>query len=187
MIDAKDFAINKHKEHGNSKHFEEHLNKVFKLVKQRRYSLPKYIGDLQPQEHFPFHLKMKQAAYLHDLLTHTDTTFEEIEEAFGTSVATIVSHLTYENKFNDYNKNLCHNLERYKKLRFEIFEEWAALALKPVDRLVNWRDAIENNDKETSDRYLKEYPIFRESVYYAGTYKPAWDQLDSLYEREMEK
>ncbi|MFQ6752614.1 MAG: HD domain-containing protein [Clostridia bacterium] len=77
---------------------------------------------------------MLVAALLHDTLEDTDTTYEEIYETFGDSVADIVDELTSD-------KEACKRIGKgkYLKIKMQNMSE-EALTIKIADRLYNMRD-----------------------------------------------
>lgn len=182
-MNAKEFALKKYEEISQDDRTVSfhHLESVARLIRQKRYSLPFYIGCKQPIEQFHYHQVLKDVSYLQDIIEYTNTTYEEIEVLFGESVAKIVLFLTDINDGTGRAERIVRANERYSQLNFDVFEEWAALAVKPADRYVRWKDAIKRNDREYIDIYFNEYKEFRKAVYRNGTYKPVWDLLDELY------
>lgn len=86
------------------------------------------------------------AAYLHDVVEDTNTSFEEIENKFGMVVASIVLELTNDEELKEkYGKTdyLCHELEYMSDY---------ALNIKLCDRLANVMDL-----KNAPDDFIKHY------------------------------
>jgi len=86
------------------------------------------------------------AAYLHDVLEDTDTTYVELVKEFGYLIAGIVLELTTDNDMlNEIGK------ERYQAIRFKNMTSWA-LTIKLCDRLHNTED-LAYSDIEFRERY----------------------------------
>lgn len=90
------------------------------------------------------------AALLHDIVEDTNTTFEEIENEFGTEVCNIVKEITDD-------KNL-HKAER-KRLQIENANKRShkAKLIILADKLYNLRDLKENVPVGWSQDRVKEY------------------------------
>src|SRR4028119_866146 len=78
-------------------------------------------------------------AWLHDSLEDTPVTYELLKSVFGSEVADIVFDLT-----NEPGKNRKEILE---KTAPKTIENYAALTIKLVDRIVNTEFSIDNNLK----------------------------------------
>lgn len=92
------------------------------------------------------------AAYLHDTLEDTDTTYYELVTYFGYNVASLVLELT-----ND--KDIKNELGKTKYLCFKLknMTSWA-LTIKLCDRLDNVKD-LNQIDSFFKERYIKETNI----------------------------
>ncbi|XP_003694310.1 guanosine-3',5'-bis(diphosphate) 3'-pyrophosphohydrolase MESH1 [Apis florea] len=97
------------------------------------------------------------AALLHDIVEDTNTTFEEIENEFGTEVCNIVKEITDD-------KNL-HKAER-KRLQIENANKRSQKAKLIIlaDKLYNLRDLKENVPVGWSQDRVKEYFKWAKSV-----------------------
>lgn len=97
------------------------------------------------------------AAYLHDTLEDTDTTYYELVETFGVEVASLVSELT-TNK--DMKKAI--GKEKYLAYKLKSMTSWA-LVIKLCDRLDNISDLFSVDD-EFRNRYINETMFILEYV-----------------------
>ncbi|MBR1417322.1 MAG: bifunctional (p)ppGpp synthetase/guanosine-3',5'-bis(diphosphate) 3'-pyrophosphohydrolase [Bacilli bacterium] len=89
------------------------------------------------------------AAYLHDTIEDTNTTYEEIAKEFGYFTASLVLELTN----NDYMKNL---ISKAKYLSYKMVDmTYYGLCLKLLDRKSNVKDLI-NADEKFRIKYIKE-------------------------------
>jgi Guanosine polyphosphate pyrophosphohydrolases/synthetases len=89
------------------------------------------------------------AAYLHDVLEDTDTTYVELVKEFGYLIAGIVLELTTD---KDMLKEI--GKERYQAIRFKNMTSWA-LTIKLCDRLHNTED-LNDADNEFRERYANQ-------------------------------
>jgi (p)ppGpp synthase/HD superfamily hydrolase len=92
---------------------------------------------------------LKSAAYLHDTLEDTDTTYEELLKQFGPVVMSLVHELTSDKA----------ELERlgkteYLKRKFSGMSSWA-LVIKLADRLSNIGD-LDEADKKWAIKYARQ-------------------------------
>jgi Guanosine polyphosphate pyrophosphohydrolases/synthetases len=93
--------------------------------------------------------RLLAAAYLHDTLEDTDTSYYELVDVFGYDIAGIVMELTTnEDMKNDIGKN------KYLAYKLNSMTKWA-LAIKLCDRLDNVSD-LETMDESFRKRYMEE-------------------------------
>lgn len=115
------------------------------------------------------------AAYLHDVLEDTDTTTDQLELAFGSTVTRMVWSVTGEGKNRkERNENV------YEKLR----EYPQAIALKCADRLANMRASLRDNPKLFS-MYASEYDRFYNRLHHVSECNDErvhvlWKKLDEV-------
>lgn len=89
------------------------------------------------------------AAYLHDTLEDTKTTYYDIVKKFGPHVASLVLELTTDEDLkNEVGKT------RYLEIKMKNMSSWA-LVIKLCDRLANVSD-LEYADKPFRNKYIKE-------------------------------
>jgi (p)ppGpp synthase/HD superfamily hydrolase len=93
--------------------------------------------------------ELVKAAYLHDTLEDTDTTFEELIEKFGEKVAGLVKELTSDRSAVKEVGKAQYLTEKMNNMSIE------ALTIKLADRLDNVSD-LNDSDIEFTQRYLKE-------------------------------
>ena len=156
MLDkAKAFAEERHRDqmYGGLP-YSQHLLDVVNVA--REYGLPDYI---------------QVAAWLHDVLEDTNTTFDELMWLFGVKVFDLVNAVT-----NEKGKN---RKERHAKTHPKVRQYPDAVALKLCDRIANVRACLENNSS-LLQMYIKEYQEFRDALYRPGEWETLWKELDSL-------
>lgn len=98
------------------------------------------------------------AAYLHDTLEDTKTTYDELERAFGPRVATIVKMVTHEGSTSGYRPTGYY----FPRLtgRGSIFR--AAVLIKFADRLSNLSQ-METWSEDRQDHYLRRSRFWKTS------------------------
>ena len=121
---------------------------------------------------------MLTAAWLHDTIEDTSTTFQELFTEFGRNVARIVLACT-----DEPGKNRKERHERtYPKLMAAGRE---AIAVKLADRIANVRHSLQYNHGRFS-MYQKEYEAFKTALHLPGELKEMWATLDVLMQRAIE-
>lgn len=116
--------------------------------------------------------ELDASGWLHDVVEDTSTTLQELSEQFPQSTIAIVHAVSSEPGKNRKERNAA----TYPKIR----ANHRATIVKLADRLANVRNAKASESKLLA-MYKKEYPEFREALYYAGTdIAPMWEELDSL-------
>ena len=91
-----------------------------------------------------------QLALLHDTIEDTSSTYSEIEQLFGKSVAEGVQALTKNETLPTKEKQMLDSLERISKLRKEVG------LVKLADRITNLQKPPEHWPKEKIKKYLVE-------------------------------
>jgi guanosine-3',5'-bis(diphosphate) 3'-pyrophosphohydrolase len=165
MDKARAFALKAHgsQMYGNSPYIY-HLEMVYGYTLQ--YGV---------QEGSPFPSALLEAAWLHDVLEDTPTTYDQIVEEFGTEVADLVQAVTSEPGKN----RKARNQATYPKIRAAGIE---AICLKLCDRLANGRHSFDTNPR-MFEMYRKEYADFREALYIQHPLlDPLFERLDQLFE-----
>jgi (p)ppGpp synthase/HD superfamily hydrolase len=168
---AKLFAL---KAHGDQKYgelpYEKHLQDVVDALKEH---IP--LGDYYPDsEEY-----LVSAAWLHDVIEDTDTTFRQVFEEFGRYVARLVFACT-----DEPGKNRRERHERtYPKL---IAAGREAIAIKLADRIANVRHAVAFNHGMLK-MYQKEYADFKAALHLPGELKEMWATLDVLMQHKVEE
>jgi guanosine-3',5'-bis(diphosphate) 3'-pyrophosphohydrolase len=110
------------------------------------------------------------AAWLHDVLEDTTTTFEDLSREFGLRVAQIVKGVT-----NELGKN---RAERHAKTYPKIASDLDCVTLKLADRIANMRASL--TGKKFIAMYRGEYPEFRAALRPGGGCEAMWIELDRL-------
>jgi (p)ppGpp synthase/HD superfamily hydrolase len=116
------------------------------------------------------------AAWLHDSIEDTETTYETLEIQFGKEVAELVQAVTNEKGSN--------RKEILEKTAPKIRDNKSALILKLADRIVNTEFSIDNNEK-LYKMYEKEFPRFKTLLLIENerneTILKLWKHLSNLY------
>ena len=112
-------------------------------------------------------------AWLHDVLEDTDTTYSELVDIFGQTIASSVHALT--------NKPGRNREERHLKTYSFIRKDKVALMIKLCDRLSNMNASL--NNKKKAKMYVKEYKTFKFALYdpIDGPNQVLWQELDKVY------
>ncbi|XP_077996886.1 guanosine-3',5'-bis(diphosphate) 3'-pyrophosphohydrolase MESH1-like [Glandiceps talaboti] len=124
-------------------------------------------------------LNILQAALLHDTVEDTDTTFDEIEERFGSKVRKIVAEVTDDKSLP--------KMER-KRLQIEhaphISRE--AKLVKLADKLYNLRDLTEIAPEGWTPERIQEYFLWGSKVVNGlrGTNQVMEDELDEIFKEK---
>lgn len=135
--DAYAFAAMKHKGQKDDlgmDYFEAHILNVVSILEQ--------CGKEVTEE-------MMCAAYLHDTLEDTETTYEELVETFGEKVADLVKELTHEGKADE------------KGYYFPHLKSKEAIIIKVADRLSNLT-RMSCWDKSRQEHYLKKSKFWKD-------------------------
>lgn len=98
---------------------------------------------------YPNDLNLICAAYLHDTIEDTDTTYEELIEEFNQDVADLVMEVTHEGTKDDYG------------FYFPRLKTQRGIVLKFADRLHNLT-RMETWDKKRIDHYLKKSKFWKD-------------------------
>lgn len=136
-IIAKKYATEKHKDQKrkDGEDYITHPIAVAKLVK--KYKRSHNIDNLIA------------AAYLHDVLEDTDTSYNELVKVFGRSIANLVKEVTTNKEI----KNIL-GKDKYLACKLKYMTNWA-LVIKLCDRLHNVL-GLNLCDKKFKKRYIKE-------------------------------
>lgn len=154
-----------------------------KLLTAKKFAIRAH-GDQKYSTDFPyaFHLQavenilmtfgiydevIRIAAWLHDVLEDTDTTYEDIHTMFGEEVADIVAAVTEPKGGN----REWRHAQTYPKIAKN---KWAII-LKLADRIAN----VEAGGK--IEMYRKEHAAFKRALFiYYGAATSMWEYLDSI-------
>ncbi len=146
LLRAVTFAAEKHKDHRrkdvNASPYINHLTAVASVLAEE--------GAVTDED-------LILAAILHDSVEDTETTFEELEEHFGKTVAGLVGEVTDDNTLK-------------KEVRKQLQEERAPQAsprakqLKIADKLCNVRDIMHNPPAAWSIERKQEYLLWTQRV-----------------------
>lgn len=95
-------------------------------------------------------LVVLQAALLHDTVEDTDTSFEELEEKFGTAVTAIVREVTDD-------KNLPKDERKRLQIVHSAHSSFEAKLVKLADKLYNLRDLCRSTPVGWTPERVQEY------------------------------
>jgi (p)ppGpp synthase/HD superfamily hydrolase len=112
---------------------------------------------------------------LHDVLEGTDLSYGTIKKLFGFVIAEVV-YLCTDNKGrtrDDRKDQRFYDEIKQSELRLQ------ATKIKVADRLANARRSIKNKHS-MGEKYIKEYPHFKEELYVLGHIESMWKELDEL-------
>jgi len=99
-------------------------------------------------ERITFDENIIAAAYLHDTIEDTDTTYEELKKVFGQKIADLVNELTHEGQKDEYG------------YYFPRLKSKEAILIKFADRLSNL-SRMESWDEERQAQYLKKSKFWK--------------------------
>lgn len=165
---ARDFALERHgaQDHGCLK-IGDHLEDVAKNVIKHYDPGPNIMepGDIV------------SAAWLHDILEDTSTTYDELDEYFGSRIADVVELLTDKSGRN--------RLERHLRTYHAIRTDPDATLIKLCDRRHN-QDRSLKHGEHWMVMYEREYNYFKFALWTPHKFKKLWEELDWQNE-EMKK
>ncbi len=121
--------------------------------------------------------EMKTAAWLHDTIEDTGTSYNDIKDRFGVDVAETVYAVT-----NELGRN---RKERHAKTAPKIKNNNKASLLKLADRIANVEYGAATGGKR--DMYIKEFPEFFAALYvpHTITHVTMWHHLAVLLEGDV--
>lgn len=118
------------------------------------------------------------AAWLHDVLEDTNTTFDELMVDFGRNIARLVYAVTDEPGEN--------RTARHERTHPKILAAGRhATAIKLADRIANSTFSRKHNHSMLK-KYQSEYPAFKSKLRIPGELKALWATLDLLMMSEIE-
>ena len=157
------------------------------LVKIREYAKEKHAGQKYGEHDYVYHLDMvyavavehnlpdvvRAAAYLHDVLEDTPTTYSDIVDEFGSEeLANLVHCVTDEKGKNRKERKAL----TYPKIR----SNENAVALKLCDRIANILESAHNNES-LFKMYRKEQPDFEANLKVGESNKSLWDAVNLFF------
>lgn len=153
---AREFATRKHEgqEYGPNKPYTYHLEQVAQVATD--HELP---------------LDIRVAAWLHDTLEDTETTVQELAEAFGAEVAVLVVDVT-DSPGQNRKERTAFTWPRIRDMG------WKAVALKLCDRIANVEACVLYNPKLLK-MYRKEQDRFKQVMYIEGELEDLWRRLEA--------
>lgn len=150
--------------YGNGLPYTKHLDDVYNVLIRFGFS-----------ESNPAHLNILTAAYLHDSMEDTATSYSDLKRSFNEEVAEIVYCMTDELGRNRKEKKE----KTYPKIR----ENPKSLILKLADRIANIENSIGSGvESDFLSMYKKEYSMFRWNLKIPGHAEKFWNHLDKLME-----
>jgi len=116
------------------------------------------------------------AAWLHDSLEDTDTTYDELVSRFGNEIADLVSCVT-DGPGRNRKERKAHS---YKKMK----DDRRSIAIKLADRIANVGESLQNNPK-LFKMYVKERETFERNLLdpniFFNEFSRLWLHLNSLF------
>lgn len=157
------------------------------IEKARLFAEEKHRGQRYGDESYMIHIdhvvatckrfnlydKIIIAAYLHDILEDTSTTFKELVHEFGYSVAVSVQSVTDE-------PGISRNERKAKSWR-KILSNPDGIYIKLADRIANIEACIDS-DIELLRMYVYEHDKFKYKLKIDRVADVMWDTLDKLIE-----
>ena len=163
---AKSYAVHRHSianQTYDGKPYETHLSEVVNVVEEFKHLIRGFSENYE---------QLISAAWNHDVLEDTDTSYGDLEKVVGTVVADLVYRVT-----NELGKN---RIERGMKTYPKTRESNGATFLKLSDRIANTRRSKRNGHRMFK-AYTKEYPTFRYALKRGVLFADMWAHLDELY------
>lgn len=124
----------------------------------------------------PFGEEAVAIAYLHDTVEDTELTLAEIEQQFGSRVASCVALLTDEPGANRKERKA----KTYAKLAAVHGANEVALLVKACDRLANVRACVNDGNSRLWQVYQAEQTAFRAAAFRPGLCDAIWSELEAL-------
>ncbi|PSU20565.1 HD domain-containing protein [Photobacterium kishitanii] len=126
----------------------------------------------------PFGLDAMIVAQLHDIIEDTDTSFDELADRFGFTIADAVNYVT-DVKLEDRAKRKLEINQRLAALNVKEDAARLALIVKVCDRLANVRSSSQSSPRHYK-MYQHEHPAFKEAVYRPDLCDDLWVELNAL-------
>lgn len=123
-------------------------------------------------EDSPEDLHILVAAWLHDVLEDTATSYSDLKKMFGIEVAEIVFCVTDELARN--------RKERKQKTYPKIRSNSKAVIIKVADRIANIKHSKEQNNISFIEMYQKEFDDFQRELRIYKHIDEMWSQLTNL-------
>ena len=148
---------------------------------KQRYGTNPYTYHLEQVEMvlnrfgFSTDVRLRIAAWLHDVIEDTPFSYDQIKFGFGAEVADVVYAVT-----NEMGRN---RQERYAKTYPKIKDNEKALILKLSDRIANV-EFSKGTNTEYINMYSREMPFFEAALYVKSDDKrieTMWQYLKSLF------
>jgi len=118
------------------------------------------------------------AALLHDTIEDTNTTSEELTEAFGATISSIVQEVTDDKNITDKAER-----KRLQEVRSPHLST-KARAVKLADKTCNLRDVIYGPPSHWSLKRRQEYFAWSKRVIYG--LRGDWQDMEALFDRQYE-
>jgi guanosine-3',5'-bis(diphosphate) 3'-pyrophosphohydrolase len=159
IITAMEFANEVHRAHmySSTQPYVKHLEDVYNVL--LRYGCNNSNED---------ELEILVAAWLHDCMEDTATSYTDVKKVFGESIADIVYCLTDELGRN--------RKEKKEKTYPKIKSNWKSIIVKAGDRVANYEQSLTHQDEKSfSEMYKKEYEEFKRQL------MCGWDECIKIY------
>lgn len=157
---ARQFAVQAHgNQHYGDKPYLYHLEKVVA-----------HLGNYGEQAQI--------IGYLHDVVEDTDVSVDEIEVAFGKTVAACVS-LVSDEPGADRQERKTKTYAIMKAVKPGAIDE-LGLLVKAADRLANLEECVLNSNLKQLEKYRHEHLHFREAVYREKLCDDLWEKIEAI-------
>lgn len=183
---AYEFALEKHKEQKRKYTNEPYINhpvNVSKIIEEAFSSTPElYIYS----DKLTMRFIVEACALLHDTVEDTNTTFNEIEEAFGIHIRNILYYVTNISKQSDGNRKIRKEIDMVHNLEGPL----ESIMIKLADIIDNC-NGIMKRDSSFGKKYLIEKQQFLLNLVSKGKYnnfketidRPLFEVLEYLYNK----
>ena len=161
---AKEFALQKHQGQKYGRYnYSVHLERVAEILQTLGFNEP----------------LTQAAAWLHDTLEDTQTTYEELETNFGIEIAYAVWAISSPESQD--------RITQIKTVLSRVMSSEIGLIVKLADRIANTEASKANNPK-LYEMYAREYPLFVQHLYQPKNKRllPLWERLKAASNPETE-
>lgn len=162
IVEAMTFSRDKHSTQAYDEYpYFKHLENTYQVLIDHGFS-----------EDNPEDLPLLIAAWLHDILEDTATSYTDLKKKFGEEVAEIVFCVTDELARN--------RKERKEKTYPKIRSNSKAIILKVADRIANIKHGLQKENDQFTAMYKKEFEDFQRELRIYKHIENMWETLSNL-------